>query len=127
ALLALWALHANALRIINHIEYVEAGRFQRMQALYLEAERHASRVLEKARELNIDSQQKVLVPVTDPDYVSAVNLYSRAMALDPRPEFSPERRLYYDQLAQLYEAAGVETAEVRTLARAFLATGNTRD
>lgn len=124
---ALLALHYNALDIINHIEYVRAGRYQRVTALYHEAGKHADKLMQKAMTVNAPSETKVLISQSDPDYVAAINLYRRAIALDPRDEFAPERRPYLEKMANVYEAGGDEVNQVNALARAFIAEGDYRN
>lgn len=121
ALGALFLLNANALRLVNYIEYVKAGRFQRVMALYTEAEQHAKRVLEKANKLNMPSKKgQVLLSANDPDYRSAVDLYTRALALDPREPFSPDQRVAYEILGQMHDATGSSEATMCAYTAAFL-------
>ncbi len=120
-------LNLTGSRLINHIEYVEASRFARAQVLYMEAMRHAERLLQKAAELNRDvSTRKTLSP-DDPDFKKAVELFGKAFALDPRDPYSRPLRPYYEILAHCYTAVGMDNWARKMGARAFLAEGNNRD
>lgn len=120
ALAALVALNMNASRLINHLEYVKAGRFARTLALYEEGKKYAEAVTAKGDQLNKNSEKRVLVPASDPDYRRAVELYGRAFALDPRDPYSPDMRKYYEILGQVYGAVGADREVAKMGARGFL-------
>ncbi len=124
--LALWALNANAVRIIDHIAYVKAGRYSRAQVLFREAEKRATLALKKSEELNKAADRKLL-PTSDPDYTAATQLYTRAFAMYPGDPYGPDMRPNYERLSTLYEAGGEERKAVRTSALAFLAAGDTNN
>jgi tetratricopeptide (TPR) repeat protein len=123
-LLALWILNANAIRVIDNIEYLKSGRYQAAMALYAEAGKRARNALTRASDLNTSSDQVVLLPANDPDYVAAMTLYGRATALDPRDSVSKERRWHFENMAALCGAVGAEAAQTRFLAWASLCEGD---
>jgi tetratricopeptide (TPR) repeat protein len=127
ALLSFLVLHANATRIINHIEYVKAPRDERAFALYAEASKHVTALLEEAAQANRDATQKVLVSKDNPHYGKAIELYERAFMIDPHEEFSPTRRPHYERLANIHEIVGADAEQRHTLARALLAAGSYAD
>ena len=121
AILALLVVNLNSIRLINHIEYVKANRFQRTLVLYSEAEKNLKAVMSKHEVLNRGSENVVNVPADDKNFKRAMELYSRAVALDPRDPFHEERRVEYEKMAMLYGAAGREVEQVKASMRAFLA------
>jgi Flp pilus assembly protein TadD len=127
ALVCLWLLNANAVRLINHIEYVKASRYKKAQALYAEADKYTRKALETAAALNAKSAAKVLLPATDPNYRKALDAFQRALSLDPRPASARELRTSYEKIANLYEAVGADADRMRLLTRAFLCDANYKD
>ena len=89
AVAALLALNANAVRVINHIEYVKSGRYTRAQVLLREAEKRALAALERSAELNRAGEKKVL-PRGDADYAAAAALYERALQIKRDAEAAGE-------------------------------------
>ena len=123
AVAALLALNANAVRVINHIEYVKSGRYTRAQVLLREAEKRALAALERSAELNRAGEKKVL-PRGDADYAAAAALYERAFAMYPGDLYGPDMRPHYERLAALHEAGGEERRAVRASSLAFMAAGD---
>ncbi|MEI7635008.1 MAG: tetratricopeptide repeat protein [bacterium] len=117
---ALVLLNLNSIRVINNIEYVQAGRYQGAMTIYAEATKHAIRVLSHSAELNAPSDKKTLISQDDPDYTTAVNLYQRAFALDPRGDYVPDIRRHYENLAQIYAAGGDEVNQIKADIKAFM-------
>ena len=122
--IALWALNANAVHIIDNIAYVKAGRYSRSQVLFREAEKRATLAMKKSEELNRAADRKIL-STSDADYAAATQLYTRAFAMYPGDPYGPDMRPHYERLSSLYEAGGEERKAVRTSALAFLAAGDT--
>lgn len=127
AIAALAVLSANATHIINHIEYVKAPSYERMMALYAEAQKHADNLAVKVDKLNRSAATKQHVPATDSDYVAVTSLYARALALDPREELSGVHKEYFERLAAAHEAVGADAEQVRTLIKALLCAGAYQD
>jgi Flp pilus assembly protein TadD len=123
AVTAVMLLHANAYRIIHHIEVVRASRHQRTLTVYEEMTRHARRVLEKYSTATGGSKPPATIPATDPDYKSAVDLFDKACAMDTRDRFAPERREYYELMAHVCDAAGEELTREIMLAKGMIAAG----
>lgn len=112
ALAALFLFHRSSVRLINHIEYVKAGRFIRMLALYEEAKKHADAALTKAGDA-----PGARISAEDASYRKAVELYNRAFELDPRGTLTADHTLYYQILMRLHEAAGREAETLQAMVR----------
>lgn len=127
AVAGLLILRANAVRIIDHINYVNVSRGAKAEVLYAEAEKNARIVLKKAAQLNLDSERKLSVPATDERLQKTIALFDGAFKADIRPEFAPERTMYYELLGQVHDAAGNRTEELLSHARAFISQEDTTD
>lgn len=124
AIAALVLLQRSSARIIEQIHYVNVSRVAKANVLYAEAEKHATQVFERAEDLNAESEKKVLVPAGNVHYQKAVSLFDEAQKLDQRPEFDPDRRIYYEMQGQLYDAAGNTEKQLLSHARAFISRGD---
>lgn len=125
SLLALFVFSRSSINLINHIQYVKAGRSVRTQALYEEARKRAELALAKAA-----AAPGHRIAPQDPDYRAAVNLYHKAFQLDPRGELAPEQAVHYEILLRIHEAAGQNSAALaagvyQALARGDLAGAGT--
>lgn len=124
---ALLLLRNNAVRIIDHIHYVNVSRGDKATVLYAEAEKNARTVLKKAEQLNLESGRKLVVPVSDEALKKTLKLFDEAFRADLRPEFFPERTMYYELLGQVYDASGDHISELLAHARAFLCQNDSKD
>ncbi len=127
AIVALVLLRQNTARIIEQIHYVNVNRVAKASVLYAEAEKHAAQVLDKAEQLNLESEKKVVVPAGDEHLKKAITLFNEATELDQRPEFAQERRVYYEMQGQVYDAAGNREQQLLSHARAFMTQSNYDD
>lgn len=120
AVSAIFLLRKNALRIIDHIHYVNVSRGAKASVLYAEAEKNAWKVLKKAEQLNRLSAKKYHVPADDKHLQRSLTLYNEALETDIRDEFSPERTMHYELLGQVYDAAGNRSDQILSHARALM-------
>ncbi len=127
AIAGLLYLRSNALRIIENIHYVDVSRGDKALVLYAEAEKHARQVLEKAEEMNRLSGRKYVVPKNDENLVKSVELLNKALDVDLRDEFSPERTMYYELLGQVHDAAGNRAEQLGAHTRAMMAQRDVAD
>ncbi|AXA35316.1 MAG: tetratricopeptide repeat protein [Candidatus Sumerlaea chitinivorans] len=125
AVVALVIFNANASRLVNHIEYVRAGRYPRALVLYEEAFKYAEKALQKIGGKSDGKTAKL--SADDPDVKRAIELFGKAFELDPRDPYAPEMRKYYEVLAHLYAAIGNENMVAKLGARGFICERNFRD
>ncbi len=127
AIVALLLLQANALRIIDRINYVNVSRGQKAEVLYAEAEKNARKVLEESEVLNLESSRKVIIPAANKQLQTTLRLFDQAFQADIRPEFSSERTMYYELLGQVHDASGNHLEELLAHSRAFISQSDTTD
>lgn len=116
------AVNRNTHKIINHLEYVETGRYGRSMILYSEAEKHGKIVVEKSDSKTTGSLAEN-VSANDPNMVQAVTLNSKAEEIDPRPKFAPDRFANYTLMAQLYDLTGNQFQSQLYYAKALASQG----
>lgn len=123
----LFLLKANAMKIIEHIHYVNVSRGAKAAVLYAEAQKNAAMVLEKAEKMNRLSGKKYNVPAGDEHLKRSLALFEEAFKTDSRQEFAPERTIYYELLGQVHDAAGNRVEQLLAHTRAFMAQRDTED
>ncbi len=124
---ALFFLHRNAIRIIDHINYINVSRSAKAEVLYAEAEKNARALLKKAEQLNLESGRKLSIPASNERLQKTIELFKGAFQADIRPEFSSERTMYYELLGQVHDAAGNHSEQLLAHARAFISQNDTTD
>lgn len=107
ALIVILLIARNAHNVINHLEYVETGRYGRSMVLYAESEKNIKEVFAALNENSDGTTSRSITLASDNAFKalvqSGIDLNAKAEEIDPRPKFGADRYNNYIMMAHLYD------------------------
>ncbi|MDD4280518.1 MAG: tetratricopeptide repeat protein [Candidatus Sumerlaeales bacterium] len=113
-----------SLKLIQKIELFPSSDYAKAHLLYDEADIGFKKIMNEADKKNKNSDTKVLLSPDDELVTHTLGLYLKALDIDPVTEYSPQRCIYYERVAQIYEVCGEDYNRYEYMARALLCNEN---
>lgn len=112
-------LNQNALLIIHHLQFETMPRYSKSLVLYAAGDKAAKKALEQVQEKQRGTTASVSGEYEA--YRNAVDMYTQALQMDPRPKPSAAQAATYHMLGVLHESAGNDLPMYLAFTRAAIA------